>query len=131
MTSIYMSPALDHSRERQKGDVAGLLDGVAQAALARSADAGDAARNDLAPLGDERVQHLDVFVVDVVDSLDAEPAHFFAPEILLLLRKHRLVATGGTLRCAAWSSSRFGHVYLASSGVPSICTATEGCAGAG
>ena len=33
----------------------------------------------------------------VVDFLDAEPAHFFAPEILLLTTK-RFVATSGTLR---------------------------------
>src|SRR5207245_567440 len=90
MTSIDMSPALDYSGERQQGDVAGLLDGVAQAALARSAYARDAARNDLTPLGDERVQHLDVLVIDVVDLLDAEPASFLAPEILLLLRNHEL-----------------------------------------
>ena len=67
------------------------------ASLARSADTGDAAGNNRAPLGDERVEHLDVFVVNVVDLLDAEPAYLLAPEILLLLRGNRLVAAGGPL----------------------------------
>src|SRR5260370_41855190 len=150
MTSIVAS---DLRCERQQRDVAGLLDRVGQTPLARSANARDAARHDLAPLGDECVQHLDVFVIDVVDLLDAEAAHFLAPEILLLLGEHRLVATGGTLRCAAWSSSGFCHCIFSllkslpygrgsvgcgwrgisgvASGVPSICAATDGCAGAG
>ena len=51
----------------------------------RRADAGNTARDDLAALGHEGVQQLQIFVIDVVDLLDAEPADFLAPEILLLL----------------------------------------------
>src|SRR5450759_2159179 len=98
MTSM-ISSGLNLRRERQQRDVAGLLDSVGQTALARSANTRDAAWHDLTPLGNEPVQHLDVFVIDVVDLLNAEAAHFLAPEILLLLRQHRLVAPGRTLGC--------------------------------
>src|SRR5690348_13304990 len=57
MTSISVS-SLERRRERQQRDVARLLDGVGQPALVRRADPGDAARHDLAALGDEGVQHL-------------------------------------------------------------------------
>src|SRR5579859_1289233 len=128
MTSM-ISSGLDLRGERQQRDVAGLLDGVGQTALARSTDAGDAARHDLAALGDEAVQHLDVFVIDVVDLLDAEAAHFLAPEILLLLGEHRLVATGGTLRCAAWSSSGFCHYLFSLCSLKTLpyCRGSAGC----
>ena len=96
---VHDSSGLDHSRERQQRDVAGFLDCVGQPPLAGSADARDPPRHDLAALGDKRVQHLDVFVVDVVDLLDAEAAYFLAPEILLLPREPRFVAAGG--RCPA------------------------------
>src|SRR5262245_8943088 len=105
MTSMRFLQTLNLRRERQQGDVARLLDRVAQAPLAGSTNARDAAWNDLAALGNERVQHLDVFVIDIVDLLDTEPAHFFAPEILLLLRQYRFVAPSGTLRRATWFSS--------------------------
>ncbi len=86
------------------------LIGFAQTPLMRSANTGDTARRDLAPLADECVQHLRVFVIDVVDLLDAEPAHFLAPEILLL-RGDRLVAPGGPLgRRYRSSASLFCHV---------------------
>src|SRR5258706_12947677 len=100
MTSM-IPPPLDHSRERQQRDVARLLDRVGKPPLARSADAGDAARNDFTPLGDKRVQHLDVFVVDIVDLLHAEAAHLLAPEILLLPREDGFVAAGRALARAA------------------------------
>ena len=76
----------------------------AKTALVRSADTGDAARHDLAALGDERHEHPHVFVIDIVDLLDAETAHFLAPEILLL-GSQRLVAAGGALRSAHGTSA--------------------------
>src|SRR5580765_4260176 len=107
MTSIVISSCLVARRERQKSDVARLLDRVGQTPLVRRAHAADPPRNNLPALGDKCVQHLDVFVVDVVDLLDAEPAHFLAPEVLLLLSGNRLVAAGGPL-AAADGSSAFG-----------------------
>src|ERR1039458_1132026 len=100
---------LELRRERQQGDVARLLDGVGKAPLVRRAYARNAAGDNFSPLRHEGVKHLDVLIVDVVDLLDAEPAHLFAPEILFLLGGNRLVAAGGTLRRAAWSSFRFRH----------------------
>ena len=81
-----------------------------QPPLVRGAHARNAARDDLAALRHEGVQHLHVLVVDVVDLLDAEAAHLLAPEILFLLGGDGLVAAGGALRRAAWSSSWFRHV---------------------
>src|SRR5437763_15952404 len=75
----------------------------------RGAHARNASGNDLTPFGHERVQQLGVFVIDVVDLLDTETAHFLAPEILLFLCDDSLVASSGPLPGAAWSSSRFRH----------------------
>src|SRR5581483_12016315 len=100
---------LETGCERQQRDVPRLLDRVRQAALMRRAHARDAPRYDLAPLRDEAVQQFRVFIIDVVDLLDAEPADFLAPEILLLLRGDRFVAAGRPLRRAARSSSGFRH----------------------
>src|SRR4029078_6425227 len=73
--------------------------------------AGDAAGRDLAALGNEGVQQAHVLVIDVVDFVDAEPAHFFAPEILLLAH-HGFVAAGGTRGTADGSgASGFCHNY--------------------
>src|ERR1700722_19600610 len=75
------------------------------------ADAGDAAGRDFAALGNEGVQQAHVLVIDVVDFVDAEPAHFFAPEILLLAH-HGFVAAGGTRGTADGSAaSGFCHNY--------------------
>ena len=107
MTSMVR--LLELRRERQQGDVARLLDGVGEPPLVWGAHAGDAARDDLAALRHEGVQQLHVFIVDVVDLLDAEPADFLPPEILFLLRGDGFIATRGPLARAAWSSFKFGH----------------------
>src|ERR1035441_2977813 len=121
MTSIPdFLPPLELRRERQQRDVARLLDGVGQAPLMRSADAGNAARDDLAPFRHEGVEHFHVLVIDVVDLLDAEPAHFLAPEKLLLLGGYRFVAAGGPLRGAAWSSFELGHLFIIHRSVSSV-----------
>src|SRR5204863_9404902 len=96
-------------RERQQRDIPRLLDRIRQPALMRRAHAGNPARHNLAPLRDEAVQQFRVLIVDVVDLLDAEPADFLPPEILLLLRSDGLVTAGRPLGCAAWSSSGFRH----------------------
>src|SRR4051812_4639126 len=109
MTSMSRSPYLKRRRERQQRDVPRLLDRVREPPLVRSADARNAPGNDLPPLRHERMQQLRVLVIDVVDPLDAETAHFLAPEVLLLLGDDSLVASRRPLRGAPWSSSRFRH----------------------
>src|ERR1039457_70127 len=106
---FHISSRLERGRERQQRDVPRLLDRVREPPLMRRAHARNAARHNLAPLRYEGVQHLHVLVVDIVDLLDAEPANLLAPEILFLLGGNRLVAAGGALRRAAWSSFRFRH----------------------
>src|ERR1035438_2468184 len=100
----------------------------------------DPARHNLAPLRHERVQHLHIFVIDIVDLLDAEPAYFLAPEILLLLSRNRFIAARGPLRGAAWSSFRFSHYAtsppfgrpgMGPPGASVNAAASAGCAGAG
>ena len=48
----------------------------------RCADAGQAARNDLAALRHKLLQQAHVFVINLVNFLDAEPADLFAAEKL-------------------------------------------------
>jgi hypothetical protein len=88
---------LCRSREGQQGDITRLQDSVGQTALMGRTDAGDAAGNDLTALGNERLQHADVLVVDVIDLLDAEPANLLAPEVLFLSNRGGFVATSGAL----------------------------------
>src|SRR6201996_4513968 len=70
----------------QQGDVARLLDGAGQPPLMRGADTGQAAGNNLAPLGDELLQQPHIAVVDGVDLLHAELADLLAPEELASAR---------------------------------------------
>src|SRR2546430_6008260 len=65
----------------------------------QGAGAGDAARKNLAALRDELLEHLHVFVVDVLELLDAELADALAAveELLLAtLRAARAALTGTT-----------------------------------
>src|ERR1700722_3550138 len=76
----------------------------------RRADTGDAARHDLAPLGNKGREHSHVFIVNIVDLFHAEPAYFLAPEILLL-GGQRFIAAGGPHGSAnGTSASLFGHL---------------------
>src|SRR5262245_13153754 len=65
---------------RNQRDLACALDRRLQLPLVHRAGARDAARQDLAALGDERPQELDVLVVDVVDLVRAELADLAAAE---------------------------------------------------
>src|ERR1035438_1543905 len=100
---------LELRREGQQRDVAGFLDGVGEAALVGGADARDTARDNLAPLRDEGVQHLDVLVVDVVNLFDAEAANLLAAKVLFFLGGDGFIAAGGPLSGAAWSTFEFWH----------------------
>src|ERR1700728_2657651 len=63
---------------RQQGHETGALDGIGQKALLLVADCGDAAGNDLAALGYETLQQLDVLVVDLGRILAREGAGLLA-----------------------------------------------------
>src|SRR5947207_5537964 len=84
-------------REREERGDARALDRVLQLALMQRAGSGDAARKDLAPLRDELLQHLHVFVVDVLELLDAELADAFATieELLLSTLSARTAGLSG------------------------------------
>jgi hypothetical protein len=82
----FMLGVLVRRHVRQQSHRASALDRVRQLALVPGAAAGDAARNDLAALGDEAAQTTHVFVVDEVDLVRAELADFSAPEAAALDR---------------------------------------------
>ncbi len=80
--------------EGEQGDVARLLDGERKATLVAGADAGEAARDDLAALGDEALEQADVAVADGVDLFGAELADLFAAEELASARAAAGTACG-------------------------------------
>jgi hypothetical protein len=77
-----MTSILSSSNQRQ---LTRPLDGRVQLALVRRARARDAARQNLPALRHERSEQLDVFVIDVVDLVGAELAHFAPAEQRSLL----------------------------------------------
>ena len=70
--------------KRQQRDVAGALDGHAEPTLVTRADAGHAARQNLAALLHELRKNVGALVVDEIHLLDAELADFLLAEILAL-----------------------------------------------
>jgi hypothetical protein len=78
-------------------DVAGALDGYAEPTLVARADAGHAARENLAALLHELGKDVGAFVVDEVHLLDAELADFLFAEILAL--------AAGTSAGTAWAAA--------------------------
>lgn len=72
------------ARKRQQRDVARALNGHAEAALVPRANAGHAARQNLAALLHELRQNIRALVVDEVDLLHAKFADFLFAEILAL-----------------------------------------------
>src|SRR5258708_38930919 len=64
----------------QEAEIAGALDRLRQLALLFGRDRGDAARHDLAALGDEALQQLHVLVVDLGRVRPREGARFAPPE---------------------------------------------------
>src|ERR1051325_3141890 len=106
-----MERHVDHSenlvsRERQQRGDARALDGVLQLALMQRARAGDAARKNLAALGDELLQRLHVLEVDVLDLLDAELADALAAieELLLAALLSARTAAAAIIAAAARSA---------------------------
>jgi len=85
--------------ERKQGNVARLLDRKRKAALMPGANARQAARNNLAALGDEALKQANVTVRDRVDLLCAELADLLAAEELPSAR------TAGAATWARWARS--------------------------
>jgi hypothetical protein len=86
--------------EWQERDVAGALDGFAKPSLVARADAGHAARENLAAFLHELRQDVGALVVDEVHLLDAELADFLLAEVLALAAAWS-AWTAGT---SAWSA---------------------------
>jgi hypothetical protein len=81
-------------RKGHQRDVAGALDGYPEPTLVARADAGHAARENLAALLHELREDVGALVVDEVHLLDAKLADFFLAEILALAAR----ASAGTAR---------------------------------
>src|SRR5438045_8005032 len=94
---------------RDERDLAGALDCRLQLALMFRAGPGNTPRQDLAALGDERPDQLDVLVVDVVDLVRAELADLATAEqraaLPLFLVARFLVAGAAASAAAAARSS--------------------------
>jgi hypothetical protein len=69
-------------RERQQGDIPGLLDGACQTALVGGTNTREPPGHDLAALGNELLQKANVPIGDGVDLLGAELANLLAAEEL-------------------------------------------------
>jgi hypothetical protein len=89
-------------RVGQQRDFAGALDGAGDLALVPAAGARDAARADLAALGDEPAQAGDVLVVDLLDLVLAVRTRLAAPGTGSAL----LVPATSRLR---WALALLGH----------------------
>ena len=87
-------------RERQQGDIAGLLDGASEAALVGGTDTREPPGNDLAALGYEALQQAHIAVGDGVDLLGAELADLFAAEELAAAAR-----TAGRTGRASWAAA--------------------------
>jgi hypothetical protein len=87
--------------KRQQGDVPGLLDGAGQAALVRSANAGEPPGHDLAALGHKPLQQPDIAVRNRINLLGTELADFLATEKLSAAAR----SAGGWTATAARSTA--------------------------
>src|SRR5579864_3681179 len=87
---------LQFRSERQQCDVARALDRFAQPSLVPRASAGHAARKNFAAILHESVQHVRFLVVNVIDFIHAETAHFALAEKLALAAFARACSTAGT-----------------------------------
>src|SRR5258708_8947020 len=73
-------PAALFQRVGQEGEEARTLDRLGKLALLLGRNRGNPARHDLAALGDEALQQLDILVVDLRRARSRERAGFAAPE---------------------------------------------------
>src|SRR3569832_128335 len=91
--------------ERDERYRTGTLDRVLELPLMQRARSGNAAGKNLAALGDELLQRLDVLVVDVLELLDAELADALAAVEELLLAALLSTGTGVATIAAAGTSA--------------------------
>jgi hypothetical protein len=77
---------LEARSEGKQSNVARLLDRQAEPTLVPRANSGQAARNDLATLGNKALKQPDIAVGDSIDLLGAELANLLAPEKLAAAR---------------------------------------------
>src|SRR5688572_18683135 len=101
MTSVAMTASALVRHVRNQCERARALDGRLERALVFRAGSGNTPRLDLAALGDEGRQHLDVLVRDVIDLLDAELADAPAPEESAATRALVVLVLGRALGTAA------------------------------
>jgi hypothetical protein len=98
-------PALQLGGKGQQRDVTCALDRFAKPSLVARARACHPARQNLASLLYERLEHFDLLVVDEVHALDAKAANFLLPEILALAATARAArAAPRTAGTAAFST---------------------------
>src|ERR1700739_886824 len=102
--------------KRQQGDIAGALDGHTQPALMAGADAGHAARKDLAALLDELRKNVGALVVDEVHLFYTKLAVFFFAEILALAAARTAGPTWATRTTrSAFTTAASGTAFAATS----------------
>jgi hypothetical protein len=118
------------ARERKQRDVAGALDGFAEPALVAGANAGHAARENLASLLHELREDVGALVVDEVHLLDAELADFLFAEILALTAARAARPTAGTSGAAFTARTAVTAARAAVSTAGTV-SATSGTAGSG
>jgi hypothetical protein len=102
--------------KRQQGDIASALDGDTEPALVASADAGHAARKNLAALLNELGKNVGTFVVDEIHLLDTELADFLFAEKLALAAARASRTARATTRAAFTTSAATGATFAARAG---------------
>src|SRR5579872_1306143 len=106
-----MAVLLLHDVGQQRHE-AGALDGVGQDALLLVADGGDTGRHDLAALGNEALQQLDVLIVDLGRVIAGEGAGLLAAE-------------EGTARAVVTAATAFAAFTIAVAATAAFTIATK------
>src|ERR1019366_7225187 len=103
---MFLKRRLQFRSKRQQRDISRALDGFAQPALVTRAGAGHAARKNFAAILHEGVQHVRLFVINVINLIYAETAHFPLAEKLALpaLARAGSAAGRGIARTSASSA---------------------------
>jgi hypothetical protein len=94
----YRTGKLEARSKGEQSNIARLLDGQAETTLVPCAHTRQAARDNLAALGDKALQQANIAVGDSVDLLGAKLANFLAPEELAAAR------TTGRRAGGTWSA---------------------------
>ena len=113
--------------KRHQRDVAGALQGYAKPPLVTRADAGHAARKNLAALLHELGKNVGALVVDQIDLFDTELADFlFAEKLALAARPSSGTATwaAGTTRTAFTASATSTGTTFATAATAAVSTMT-------